>query len=157
MPAAGVPKGNNKRKRTDREPELSIPQNHVQLEMLTDEEDGPEIDSDDGEADDFPEIDTGSDSESSAEGSGKEGEGGWGGSDEDEDEDEDESDDSGEEDEESEDDSEITLNIFPKSQTVISNITGQPKHVYPEIEPDYDSDSSTEDVRVFPSNTHQRT
>ena len=41
------------------------------------------------------------------------------------------------------------LHIFPKAKTVISNITGQSKKVYPEIEPDYDSDSSTEDVRAF--------
>ncbi|KZS98013.1 BOP1NT-domain-containing protein [Sistotremastrum niveocremeum HHB9708] len=34
---------------------------------------------------------------------------------------------------------------FPKPRTIISNITGQPKRVYPEIEPDYDSDSSTEE------------
>lgn len=33
-----------------------------------------------------------------------------------------------------------------RSKTVISKITGQPKQVYPPIEPDYDSDSSTEDV-----------
>lgn len=41
------------------------------------------------------------------------------------------------------------LHIFPRAKTIISDITGQPKKVYPEIEPDYDSDSSTEDVRAF--------
>ncbi|KAI0301803.1 BOP1NT-domain-containing protein [Multifurca ochricompacta] len=42
--------------------------------------------------------------------------------------------------------SENDLHIFPKAKTVVSDITGQPKKVYPEIEPDYDSDSSTEDA-----------
>ena len=55
--------------------------------------------------------------------------------------------------EEGEDDedasSDVDLRIFPKAKTVISDITGQPKRVYPEIEPDYDSDSSTEDVRFL--------
>jgi ribosome biogenesis protein ERB1 len=36
---------------------------------------------------------------------------------------------------------------FPVAKVITSTITGQPKRVYPEIEPDYDSDSSTEDVR----------
>jgi ribosome biogenesis protein ERB1 len=39
---------------------------------------------------------------------------------------------------------------FPVARTVISTITGEPKRVYPDIEPDYDSDSSTEDVRARP-------
>lgn len=40
--------------------------------------------------------------------------------------------------------------IFPKGKNVISDITGELKIVYPEIEPEYDSDSSTEDVcQVF--------
>ena len=96
---------------------------------------------DEGEADDdveeddvvedFPEIDTRSDSEDDE----------YQASEDDEDEDEDE------EDEESENLSDDDLRIFPKSKTVISDITGQPKRVYPDIEPDYDSDSSTEDVR----------
>lgn len=38
---------------------------------------------------------------------------------------------------------------FPRAKTIISEITGQPKQVYPPIEPDYDSDSSTEDVSYF--------
>lgn len=40
------------------------------------------------------------------------------------------------------------INTGPKGKTVLSNVTGRPKRVYPEIEPDYDSDSSTEDVCV---------
>ncbi|GJJ07346.1 Ribosome bioproteinsis protein erb1 [Clathrus columnatus] len=36
-----------------------------------------------------------------------------------------------------------SVSLQPK--TIISEITGQPKRVYPPIEPDYDSDSSTED------------
>lgn len=41
-----------------------------------------------------------------------------------------------------------SVNIGPKAKIVTSKITGRPKRVYPEIEPDYDSDSSTEEVRV---------
>jgi len=40
------------------------------------------------------------------------------------------------------------INTGPEGKTVLSNVTGRPKRVYPEIEPDYDSDSSTEDVCV---------
>lgn len=39
--------------------------------------------------------------------------------------------------------------IYPKPKVVNSEITGKPKKVYPEIVPDYDSDSSTEDVRFI--------
>lgn len=106
----------------------------VGLEMHSEDEDedGDEGSiSDDGEVDDFPEIDAGSDSEADEE--------------PDEEDDEDESLD--EEDDESESSaSDDELHIFPKAKTIISGITGQPKRVYPEIEPDYDSDSSTEDV-----------
>lgn len=106
--------------------EGSFPQD-VGLELGSeDEEEGEE--SDNGDADEFPEIDARSDSEGDVSGS------------EDEDEDDDEEDD--------EDASDDDLHVFPRAKTVISNITGQPKHVYPEIEPDYDSDSSTEDVRI---------
>lgn len=108
----------------------------VGLEMGSDEEaEGEGSGSDDGEVDEFPEIDTRTDSEdedfSQVEG------------------------DSDDEEEEEEEDAESTssdadsdLHIFPESKTVVSQITGQPKRVYPEIEPDYDSDSSTEDVRL---------
>ncbi|KAL0949577.1 hypothetical protein HGRIS_009626 [Hohenbuehelia grisea] len=111
------------------EPTLKAPAN---LEMLSDEEDGEDIGSDDGEFEEFPEIDTG-DSESDDD----EGDDG-------DDSEEDEPDVSDEEDSADSDDSEI--HIFPKAKNVISDITGQPKRVYPEIEPDYDSDSSTEDT-----------
>jgi ribosome biogenesis protein ERB1 len=50
------------------------------------------------------------------------------------------------EDEESEAES---LHLFPNPKIVISDVTNQPKRVYPEIEADYDSDSSTEDVSVL--------
>ncbi|KAL1750913.1 NUC169 domain-containing protein [Schizophyllum commune] len=103
------------------------------LEMLSDEEDGQSVHSDDGEVDNFPEIDAGSDSsddESYLEGS--------------EDEDEEDEEELTEGTSASDDDEE--LHIFPKAKTVTSDITGQPKRVYPEIEPDYDSDSSTEDA-----------
>ena len=112
----------------------------VRLEMLSDEEkhegEKEESEGSDEEVDEFPEIVVESDRESHDE------------SDEEEEEDE------GEDDEESspsgsESDSSSDLHIFPKSKNVISDITGHPKHVYPEIEPEYDSDSSTEDVCVF--------
>jgi len=104
------------------------------LEMLSDEEAGGSIDSDDGQLEEFPEIDVASDSEEEDE------------SDEQSDGEsyDDDADDDEEEEEEESDDSEIHL--FPKSDHVISDITGKPKRVYPEIVPDYDSDSSTEDV-----------
>ncbi|KAI5120907.1 hypothetical protein M0805_002887 [Coniferiporia weirii] len=86
---------------------------------------------DDGEADDFPELDTRSDTESE----------------EDEEEDEEEEDEASDSDQDSEegDASDDSLHVFPKAKLITSDITGKPKKVYPEIEPDYDSDSSTED------------
>lgn len=106
----------------------------VRLEILSDEgEDGEDEESDE-EVDEFPEIDAGSDSGSDDESDGDE-------------------EDKGEEDEGSspsgsESDSSSDVHIFPKSKNIISEITGHSKRVYPEIEPEYDSDSSTEDVRV---------
>lgn len=111
------------------------------LELHSDEEDG-ENDSD-GEVDAFPELDARSDTSEDEEDS--EGE---------EDEvDEDEDDEDSEEDGENVSDAE--LSVFPKAKVVTSDITGQPKKVYPEIEPDYDSDSSTEDVSVVLSWLHE--
>jgi len=126
-----------KRKQADQEREVFPAPAPVQLEMLTDEEDADEINSDGGEADEFPEIDPDSDS----------------------DEDEDYNEELSSEDENSEDteesavnsgssDSDTSLHIFPIAKTVISNITGQKKVEYPDIDPEYDSDSSTEDVRL---------
>lgn len=131
---------NRKRKQVDDETDVRIPQSLVQLEMLTDEEDVAEVSSDDGEADEFPEIDAHSDSEEEAEQDDEEYEGETEGE-EDEEESEDDSD---------EPDSDASLRVFPEAKTVISRITGQPKRIYPEIEPEYDSDSSTEDVRTLP-------
>ncbi|KAF9449910.1 BOP1NT-domain-containing protein [Macrolepiota fuliginosa MF-IS2] len=128
MAASDPQKHSKKRKQVEDEPDTHIHQNAVQLEMLTDDEDGAEISSDDGEADEFPEIDTGSDSEEDFD------------AEDNEDEDEDEEDDSDGL------DSDASLHVFPKAKTVTSDITGKPKRVYPEIEPDYDSDSSTEDA-----------
>ena len=94
------------------------------LEMLSEDEQDEELESDDGYYEEFPEIDAASDTEDEEE--------------------------NGEDDEEGysteASGSEENLPIFPKAKVVISNITGEPKKVYPEIEPDYDSDSSTEDV-----------
>ncbi|KAF7792802.1 hypothetical protein EIP86_003901 [Pleurotus ostreatoroseus] len=149
---AGVETKNNFRKRkavVEEEPEepvqeQSFPQSFGSLE-ITSEDEGEEGEgdekSDDGEVDEFPEIDTRSDSEEEDE------EYDEGGEDEDEDEDEDEEDEE-EDEEESETDVDFDDEIrpFPKPKTIVSDITGQPKRVYPPIEPDYDSDSSTEDT-----------
>ena len=102
------------------------------LEMLSEDEQDEEPESDDGDYEEFPEIDAASDT--------------------DEDEDEETE---GEEEEEEDYSSDASgsdkkLPIFPKAKVVISEITGEPKKVYPEIEPDYDSDSSTEDVSTSP-------
>ena len=112
----------------------------VNLDMGSDEEgEGSGSGSDDGQVDEFPEIDTRSDSEEEDFSGIEQGN-----------ESEDDDDDGEEEEEEStSSDSDSDLHIFPESKTIISQITGQPKRVYPEIEPDYDSDSSTEDVRLL--------
>lgn len=106
----------------------------VRLEMLSDEEKRDEEEGEsDEEVDEFPEIDAESDS----------------GSDDESDEKDEGEDDEGNSPSGSESDGSSDMHTFPKN--VISEITGQPKRVYPEIEPEYDSDSSTEDVRVqFP-------
>ncbi|KAH9894299.1 BOP1NT-domain-containing protein [Cubamyces lactineus] len=138
MAAAEAKKLSKKRKAAPEEeasaaPSSAFPQ-EVGLEMGSEDEgeDG-DASSDDGEVDEFPEIDARSDTEDEDEGE------------DDEDEDEDEEEDEEEEEEES-DASEESLHVWPKPKTVISDITGQPKRVYPDIEPDYDSDSSTEDT-----------
>ena len=112
----------------------------VNLDMRSDEEgEGSVSGSDDGQVDEFPEIDTRSDSEEEDFSGMEQGN-----------ESEDNDDDGEEEEEESTSSgSDSDLHIFPESKTVVSQITGQPKRVYPEIEPDYDSDSSTEDVRLL--------
>ena len=131
-------KNNKKRKQTDKEQEALPAPAFVQLEMLTDEEEADEVSSDDGEAEEFPEINADSDTEEENRDT--------------EDDKEDLSDeDEHSDDTESEDDSDssdTSLHIFPKAKTVISNITGRRKVVYPDIDPEYDSDSSTEDVRL---------
>ncbi|KAH9179970.1 BOP1NT-domain-containing protein [Lactarius sanguifluus] len=108
------------------------------LDLLSEDEDEQENgivqESDIDEVDAFPEIDAASDTE-------EEGEGESSGDDAKFSETEDEE---GEDDEDASSDDD--LHVFPKAKTVISDITGQPKKIYPEIEPDYDSDSSTEDA-----------
>lgn len=132
MVAQGLKKDTKKRKQVDDEVLEPAPfAAAVGMEMLSDEEDeGAASGSDDGEVDEFPEIDTRSDSED-------EDFEGTEGSDEEDVEDDEESVTS---------DADSDLHIFPEGKTIVSDITGQPKRVYPDIEPDYDSDSSTEDV-----------
>ena len=108
------------------------------LDLLSgdEDEDGPVQESDSDDVDAFPEIDAGSDTDE-----------------EDEESHGDDEDCLEESDEEGQDEdvlSDDDLHIYPRAKTVISDITGHLKKVYPEIEPDYDSDSSTEDVRAFP-------
>jgi ribosome biogenesis protein ERB1 len=134
--AATDDNSNSKKRKKDVGEVIDVEPLHeaIGLEMLSDEEDDeePEARSDD-EVDDFPEIDARSDSESEEESA-----------------EEDQFDDDDYEEDDDSDDSE--LHIFPKAKTVVSGITGQPKRVYPEIDPEYDSDSSTEDVRSpYPS------
>lgn len=123
-------KSTSKRKQPDSDDEE---QQNLQaignLEMLSDEEDGGNASSDDGDVDEFPEL-VGESSDEDEEGDGE---------DEEDEEDEDEETDA-------ESDSGSEIRVFPKAKTIVSEITNQPKLVYPDIEPDYDSDSSTEDV-----------
>jgi ribosome biogenesis protein ERB1 len=77
---------------------------------------------DDGEMDEFPELYT-DDSEESSE---------------------------AEQEEDSEGTEDDSKNTQKPGELVVSSITGRLKRVYPEIEPEYDSDSSTEDVRRLP-------
>ncbi|KAH7100640.1 BOP1NT-domain-containing protein [Auriculariales sp. MPI-PUGE-AT-0066] len=132
--AQAAPKG-RKRKATQHDDD-SITQNDAQvllsgngagIDMASDDEDdedfAPNPDSSE-EEDEFPEIDANSDSDV---------------------EDIIEGDEPDEEDDEKSTDEDEEVNIGPKGRKIISDITGRPKTVYPEIEPNYDSDSSTED------------
>ena len=108
-----------------------VPLHDGQLEMLSEEE-NEDLVSDDGIVDEFPELNVQSDSNDS--------ETDYSIADDDDDDD----DDSAEIGSDSE--SVDLLHLIPKPKNVVSDITHQPKLVYPEIEPGYDSDSSTEDV-----------
>ena len=132
--------GTKKRKQVDDKHVIAngkpeIPED-VGLEMDSgDEEEGSAAESSDEEVvDEFPVLNEESDSDSDSQSEEVE---------EEEDDDVERPDEEGSSDEGSSDDS---LNILPKAKIVTSDITGQPKKVYPEIEPDYDSDSSTEEV-----------
>ncbi|KAG9105113.1 hypothetical protein FRC07_009605, partial [Ceratobasidium sp. 392] len=99
------------------------------LEMPTDDEAESDADSesDGSDAEPFPEIDPASSSEEG-------------------DDDEEDEPDVEEEDESSETESGRSTSPIPLGGKLVrSNITGQPKRIYNPIEPDYDSDSSTED------------
>lgn len=136
----GVSKKRKADAEEDVQPESTFSHN-VGLEMQSEDEGSAGEESDGEEVDEFPEIDTRSDSEDDEyPGDSEEDE-------EDEEEDEDEGDEESEELSNDDDISDNEHHIFPQAKTITSKITGQPKRVYPEIEPDYDSDSSTEDVR----------
>ena len=138
--AAITTNGTKKRKHTSKDTEVrqEIPED-VGLEMQSEDEDEDQEGSvknseDEGEdAEEFPGLNTDSDSDNDE--------------DEGEDEDDEDEDEEGSEDDpDEESDSDGSLHVFPRAKIVQSKITGQPKKVYPEIEPDYDSDSSTEEV-----------
>lgn len=132
------------------------------LEMASEDEgSGDEGSSSEGEQEEFPELHSGSDTDDTSEaGDDEESDK------DDEDTEEADEDEGNEEDEESDegesegdgdgparrkefpqDDAKLRRGLAPEMKTVISDITGVSKRVYPAIEPDYDSDSSTEDVR----------
>jgi len=145
MASREVGRKSTKRKQIDDDADIAEELHHNgTLEMLSDEEEDGNISSDDGGVDTFPGIVNESDSDDSD-------------FDEEEDEDEDSEDEEDEEEDEDEesdgdgDESDDSLHVFPKAKTIVSGITNQPKTVYPEIEADYDSDSSTEEVSAYAS------
>lgn len=90
-----------------------------------DSDDQGSVASDDGEMDEFPELDLGDSEEKTTESEGSEEEG-------------------------SEDENEENAqNAQKPGDYAVSSITGKLKRVFPEIEPEYDSDSSTEDVSIL--------
>jgi ribosome biogenesis protein ERB1 len=126
-----VVNGDGKKRKRDVEDTETIRIPPTNLEVDSDGEDSGS--SDGGEAEPFPELDSGSSDTSSGE---EEEEG------EEEEGNEHETDDT-EVDEHDGADETPPLD----GKTVISSITGRPKRVYSEIDPEYDSDSSTEEVR----------
>jgi ribosome biogenesis protein ERB1 len=150
--ARTVQEAAGKRKRTSDEPTgPDLISEKLDLQTLTDqEEEGEASDSSsDGSVEDFPEVDLGDDTEEeegSSEAGDKVEQSGEPGDEEDAEGNKTISDESADEDEDSDSDD---LHIYPKSKDVISDITGQVKRVYPDINPEYDSDSSTEDVCAF--------
>ncbi|KAG9104042.1 Ribosome biogenesis protein erb1 [Ceratobasidium sp. 370] len=131
-PSATEPNGNGKTNNRKRKEMVAADNDNedgqlrTTLEMPSDDEAEGDAgsDSEGSDVEPFPEIDPASSSEE-------------------EDEEEDEPD---EEDEGSETESERSTSPIPLSgKLVTSDITGQPKRMYRPIEPDYDSDSSTED------------
>ena len=117
-------------RKQDEESPQEVPLHDDHLEMLSEEE-NEDLVYDDGLVDDFPELNVQSDSDDSETGFSTA---------EDDDDSAEGSDDS---------ESDNLLHTFPKPKTVVSDITNQPKLVYPEVEPNYDSDSSTEDVSSY--------
>ncbi|KAF8485024.1 BOP1NT-domain-containing protein [Russula ochroleuca] len=121
-----------KEKSSDGSDSEHFPDGGLDLLSGDEDEDGPVQESDSDGVDAFPEIDAGSDTDEEGEQSPRD------------DDDSSESEEGGQDDEDALSDDD--LHIFPRAKTAISDITGHPKKVYPEIEPDYDSDSSTEDA-----------
>lgn len=93
----------------------------LSVDMASDDETKDSGSGSDGEAEPFPEIDPASSSE------------------------EEYSDEPDYEEDESDSDS---MSMPPGGKVVTSGITGHPKRVYNPIDPNYDSDSSTEDVSI---------
>jgi len=123
--------GDGKKRKRDVEDAEIIHIPPTNLEVDSDGEDSAS--SDDGEVEPFPVLDSGSSDTSS-----------------DEEEEEEEEEEGGEHDtDDTEVDEQYGVDGEPPldGKTIISKITGRPKRVYPEIDPEYDSDSSTEEVR----------
>lgn len=117
-------------RKQDEESLQEVPLHDDHLEMLSEEE-NEDLVYDDGLVDDFPELNVQSDSDDSEAGfsTAEDDDNSAAGSDDSE--------------------SDNLLHLFPKPETVVSDITNQLKFVYPEVEPNYDSDSSTEDVSSY--------
>jgi ribosome biogenesis protein ERB1 len=126
----------------DGEPESRLLAEELQLNMESEDDEPQEPQGElrdgesSGESETFPELDTGSSDEEDEEVV------------EDEVDSEDGFSDLGNNEEKGGTQNEALPGVYPGPRSVISNITGYPKRVYPEIEPDYDSDSSTEDVCI---------
>jgi ribosome biogenesis protein ERB1 len=122
--ATSTMNGMTRKRKKDEDETLARAQVPAVATLEVDSDGDGTSDEDDGEMPDFPELDTG-DSDTSSDSR----------------------------DSEDAEQSEDGLKKSPKpGDLVVSSITGRLKRIYPDIEPEYDSDSSTEDVRVFRHN-----
>ncbi|KDQ17161.1 hypothetical protein BOTBODRAFT_53335 [Botryobasidium botryosum FD-172 SS1] len=152
MPAAASKDRKKRKLQVDNVSDVEEDLGQLGLDMASeDEQEGSadEQESSDGEEDVFPELKSESDTDDTSEAEDDDEDS------EEEKEGEDDEEDEDDEDEEDEDerpfanaadDATLRRGLAPHAKTVISDITGAPKRVFPPIEPDYDSDSSTEET-----------